>query len=90
MFRFKVLALFGCINLLFIMSALLALISFAGRDYAWPQAAVLILIQGLVALAMLYAARQKFAGADIADKAYSAVLVAYVLWLCMMWRWLSL
>jgi hypothetical protein len=87
--RFKVLALFGFINLFFIVVALISPISLAGHDYAWPQAAVLILIQGLVALAMLYVARQKFAGADIADKAYPAVVVAYVLWLCMVWRWLG-
>ncbi|WP_373087514.1 hypothetical protein [Zhongshania sp.] len=87
--RFKVLAVFGVINLFFIVVALVEPISLAEHDYAWPHAAVLILIQGLVALAMLYVGRQKFAAADIADKTYPAVVVAYVLWLCMVWRWLA-
>ncbi len=89
MLRFKVLALIGIVNLLLIGAALIEPIAIAGHDYGWQQAAVLILIQALIALAMLYAAGQKLARADIADKAYPAVLVAYVLWLCMLWRWLA-
>ncbi len=89
MLQFKVLALFGLVNFLFIITALLRPISIAEQSYGWHQASVLLMIQGLIASAMLYAARQKFAKADIADKAYPAVIVAYVLWLCMVWRWLG-
>ena len=89
MLRFKVFAVFGLFNLLLIAAVLFEPITINGHRYGFSQAAVLILIQGLIALAMLYAARQKFAGADIADKAFPAVLVAYGLWLCMVWRWLS-
>lgn len=57
--------------------------------YGWPQAASQMLLHLVVSIALVYAGHQKLAGSEIALKAYPAALVSYLLWSCMMLRWMS-
>jgi hypothetical protein len=48
-----------------------------------------MLLHLLVAAALVYAGHQQLARSDIGQKAYPAALVSYLLWSCMMFRWVS-
>ncbi|MDF1691929.1 MAG: hypothetical protein P1U47_06130 [Zhongshania sp.] len=89
MLGFKLLAVFGFANILAVVVAIVQPIEISNHLYAWSDAAVLLVLQAVVSLAMIYAAVQKMQRAEIAIKALPAALVAYVLWACMVWRWLG-
>ncbi|MEX1669038.1 hypothetical protein AB4876_08935 [Zhongshania guokunii] len=89
MLGIKLLVAFGLVNLLAVVVAIVQPIDISNQLYGWPEAAVLLVLQAVVSLAMIYAAVQKIQRAEIAIKALPAALVAYVLWACMVWRWLG-
>ena len=58
-------------------------------NYHSDQAAGLMIFQLPVSLALLYGSLQKLRGSEIAERVYRAACVSYLLWLCMLLRWLN-
>lgn len=56
--------------------------------YSWSASGVLLGLQVLLSMLLLYVAQQRQRGSDIAEKAYPAVIMALLLWLCMVLYWL--
>ncbi len=71
-----------------LLCALVWPIGFRGVVYTWPEAFAMMILHGVVSAVLAYAAQQKRLATEIGDKAYPAALVSYLLWACMMWRWL--
>ena len=56
--------------------------------YSWSASGLLLGLQLLLSILLLYVADQRQRGSDIAEKAYPAVIMALLLWLCMLLYWL--
>ena len=80
---------FGLLNALLLLIATLMPLPFNGLEYGWSQASSLMILQGVVTAAMIYAASEKLRGSDIGLKAFPASIMSYVLWLCMFLRWVA-
>lgn len=85
----RIVMAFGLLNAWLLLIAALMPLSFNGLEYGWSQASSLMILQGLVAAAMIYAAREKIRGSEIGRKAFPASIMSYVLWLCMVLRWVA-
>lgn len=85
--QYRLVAVFGLLNLVALVALCFVPIHVGERLYSWPQAAGQMLLQALVAVALIYAGQQRLIGSDIGEKAYPAALVSYLLWACMMLRW---
>lgn len=73
-------------NLLILLIIVPFPISFAGLHYGWQNAAFTAFLQVIVSLTLAYAAKEKIAGTDIAQRIFPAALVSYLLWSCMFLR----
>lgn len=85
--RYSLVLYFACFNLLVLLYALVWPVNFRGAVYAWPEAFAMMILHGVVSAVLAYAAQQKRLTTEIAHKVYPAALVSYLLWACMMWRW---
>lgn len=85
----RIVMAFGLLNVLLLFIATLIPLPFNGLEYGWPQTSSLMILQGFVAVAMIYAASEKIRGSDIGRKAFPASIMSYVLWLCMFLRWVA-
>ncbi|MBO6752615.1 MULTISPECIES: hypothetical protein [Spongiibacter] len=56
--------------------------------YSWSASGLLLGLQLLLSVLLLYVADQRQRGSDIAEKAYPAVIMALLLWVCMVLYWL--
>ena len=59
-----------------------------GLVYSWSTSGLLLGLQLLLSALLLYVADQRQRGSEIAEKAYPAVIMALLLWLCMVLYWL--
>ena len=64
-------------------------IQFKGISYSWQDAFFTTFLHAVVSLALAYAATERRAGTDIAQRIFPAALVSYLLWACMFWRWIA-
>lgn len=64
-------------------------LSLAGVSYSWQSAALLLAMQVLLSGLLLYVAEQRRRATELAEKAFPAVVMAVVLWLCMFAYWLA-
>lgn len=78
------------VGVLGLASAALVLVhpvSVAGLEYSWKSASLLLGMQILLSGLLLYVAEQRRQSTEIAEKAFPAVVVAVLLWLCMFAYW---
>ena len=81
-----------CAGVLGLATAALVLVhplSVAGVIYSWKSASLLLAMQVLLSSLLLYVAEQRRQSKEIAEKAFPAVVMAVVLWLCMFAYWLQ-
>lgn len=85
---YKITEYFGWFNLVTAFMVLVGLPFLGHARFHDKSAVVLILLmQGVVSAAMIYASRQKSRGSVIGDKAYPASIASYVLFALIGYRW---
>ncbi|MBW2940041.1 hypothetical protein [Zhongshania aquimaris] len=85
----RIVMAFGLLNGLFLATALFVPLTFKSHIYGWQQASSLMILHAFVTAAMLYAAVEKQRGSALGLKALPASIMSYILWLCMVLRWLA-
>lgn len=84
------LTLFGGLNLVLApATALIALVQPGWLPAVDGGLWFSLVLQAVLGAALVFCGQQIAAGKDLGHKAYPAVCVAYILFLLMVWRWLS-
>lgn len=78
----------GVVGLAVVALASVRPLMLGARSYSWSESGLLLGLQLLLSALLLYVAEQRRRGSDIADKAFPAVVMASLLWLCMLLYWL--
>jgi hypothetical protein len=60
----RIVIAFGLLNVLLLLIAALMPLPFNGLEYGWSQASSLMILQGFITAAMIYAASEKLRGSD--------------------------
>ncbi len=79
----------GALGLALALLVMVHPLSVAGARYSWQDASLLLALQTLLSILLLYVAEQRRRDSEIANKAFSAVVAAVVLWACMFVYWLD-
>ena len=85
---YKLSAAFGWLNLLFSVIGLIALLFIIPVAYGRAATTMVLLMQGIIGFALIYAAGRKLVGDVVGDRIWPASLVAWLLFAAFAVRWL--